>query len=318
MAKVIVPKNCVYNYNLTVSGITASNLIGSTYTTNFQLMPESMIDDGILGFNVTINYGMSNSTINIPWTSYTLKYITIKNSKPFDCNFIFLTINNLPKITNTGSVPGSLTIRLELSDGTYIDLNSPGAKPGETITIPNQTYYVDLVNKTATISKGAANLAYNYNKAIIYNDSYWLAPKELYTNNNVTNSYTITPKNPFPYIFNNIEFRGPNYSGTNQPLSVSTSTFITININTSNNPSYIFLDLVGLPTIKNTSSGAVQVALYVNISGVSIMIDSTNLNSGFIVNLKETAICIDAINKKLIYDGRSSSNINLQKAITHL
>ena len=73
MAKVIVPKNCVYNYNLTVSGITASNLIGSTYTTNFQLMPESMIDDGILGFNVTINYGMSNSTINIPWTSYTLK-----------------------------------------------------------------------------------------------------------------------------------------------------------------------------------------------------------------------------------------------------
>ena len=90
------------------------------------------------------------------------------------------------------------------------------------------------------------------------------------------------------------------------------------NINTSNNPSYIFLDLVGLPTIKNTSSGAVQVALYVNISGVSIMIDSTNLNSGFIVNLKETAVCIDAINKKLIYYGRSSSNINLQKAITHL
>lgn len=316
MAKVIVPKNCVYNYTKYVSGITASNIVGSTYTINYQLIPEDRIDNDVLGFNITIDYGMSSSTASVDWTSSTLKYITIKNSLSFGCNFIILTVNNLPKIKNTGSVPGALTIRLGLSDNTYIDLFSPGVKPGETLTISNATYYVDLVNNTATTN--ANNLTYNYNKAVIYNDSYWKASKELYDINYNSNSYTITPKNPFPYIFNDIEFRWPDNA---LPIDIDSPTDVIINIDTSNNPSYIFLFLNNLPDFKNTSSfDVLPVKLYIKISEVKILIDSININSGLVgaLGLSFHNIFIDVINKELIYKNVSFSDPILQKAIIHL
>ena len=316
MSKVIVPKNYVYTYNITVSGITASNIIGSTYTTNFQILPE---DTGILGINLTVNYGMSSSTVNVPFTSTLNRDITIKNTEPFGCNFLILTVNNLPKIINTGTSTGNIRLRLALSDNTYINLRTYTIAIGSTLTIPNQTYYVDLVNNRASID--ASSLTYNYNKAVIPEDSYWWAPEETYTSNSNTTSYTITPKNPHPYIFNYIEFRGPEYSGNLNNLtavSITSLTDVVININTSNNPSYIFLNVVGLPKFKNTSTLTVSLNIYVNISGTRILIQSYTLQPGFEVEAGTTyVLCIDVINKKLIYR-RDTSNPDRVKAITHL
>lgn len=310
MAKVIVPKNYVYTDNITVSGINTSNIIGSTYTTIFQLLPE--LDTGILGFNITINYGMSSSTINVPWDRGD-KNITIKNSYPFGCNFIILTVNNLPKIKNTGTTDGRLALRLQLSDGRVIYLTTNTIAIGSTLTIPNQTYYVDLVNSTAVTRMD--NLC---NKAVTYNDSYWWAPEEIYNDNSTNTSYTITPKNPHPYIFNNIEFRGPNYSATAGgtaiiPINSSSVTRMIINIDTSNNPSYIFLELNGLPKYKNTGTSTVTIQLYVSISGTGILVNTDTLQPGFEVESgAASTICIDVVNKKLI----DASILN--KAITHL
>lgn len=313
MAKVIVPKNCIWAHSNVVDGITASNIIGSTYTVGFQVVPE---DTGILGLNVTIDYKLSNSTVNFSSTSTLNKDITIKNTEPFGCNFLILTVNNLPKIKNTGTSSGSIRLRLALSDNTYINLRTYTIAIGSTLTIPNATYYVDLVNNSASID--ASSLTYDYNKAVIPEDSYWWAPKETYVDNNITTSYTITPKNPHPYIFNNIEFRGPGYSNHLTAVSITSLTNVVININTSNNPSYIFLFVIGLPKFKNTSITEVSLNTYVNISGTRILIQSDTLKPGFEVEAGTTHIlCIDVINKKLIYR-RNTSDPDRVKAITHL
>lgn len=314
MSKVIVPKNYVYTHDITVSGITASAVLGSTYTTNFQLHPE--IDAGMLGLNVTIDYGMSSNIVRYNWTSSTYRIITIKNSYPFGCNFIILTVKNLPKITNTGTLSGGVILRLALNDNTYITLLTNSVAVGSTLTIPNQTYYVDLVNNTA--STDASSLTYNYNKAVIPENSYWWAPEETYISNSNTTSYTITPKNPHPYIFNYIEFRGSGYPNNLTAVSITSSTNVVININTSNNPSYIFLRVAGLSKFKNTSTSAVSLNIYVNISGTRILIQSDTLQPGFEVEVGTAyVLCIDVINKKLIYR-RNTSDPDRVKAITHL
>lgn len=323
MARVIVPKNCVrgYGHGIAVSGITASNIIGSTYTITIGLTSENINNDGKLGLNIDINYNLGSSTVNVPWTSSEFKNIKIENSVPSGCNFIILTVRNLPKIKNTGSTSGNFALILGLDNGIYFILFSPNTVAvGETITIPDQTYYIDLVNNVFTTDVN--NI---YNKAIIYNDSYWHAPKEIYTNNSNSTYYNIIPNNPFPYIFNDIEFRGPNYSTTNNVVSFDSATDVIINIDTRNNPSYVFLSFSGLPRFKNTSSNTLPLKLYINISGVKILIDSKNISSGFIIDLvtgSYSCMLIDVINKELIYRGSSfsdsDSNTILRKAITHL
>ena len=314
MSKVIVPKNYVYSHTETVSGITTSTVLGSTYTTNFQLTPE--IDTGsILGFNITVDYGMSNFSVSANWPNSTYRNITIKNSLTFGCNFIILTVKNLPRITNTGTASGGVRLRLALSDNTFISLFADTVAVAASITIPNQTYYVDLVNNTA--STNASSLTYNPNKAVTYNSSYWRAPKEIYTSSSSSTSYSITPNSPHPYIFNNIEFKGPKYStGGASAISVSTTTNIVISIGTSNNPSYVFLNVTGLPPFQNTNTSSILINLYVSISGSNILISSNTLKPGFAVAPGTTGIAyIDVINKKLIGIGSVES---LNKTITHL
>lgn len=243
MAKVIVPKNQVYT-NTYSAGVTLSNILTTDVILNNGILSD---DYTKLGYNITINYGLSNNTLSINNLSSIVRYCTIKNNANFNSNFIILTVSGFPKVLNIGTSLLPLRLRLQKSDGTNINLYSINVIAGNTFDNIvgesfNQTYYIDLVNNTATKLTDTSFC----NKAIIPSDEFWQSVKNVYNCSSVSENPNITLNNPHPMIINN------NYIDWPFDDSIRTSNIV-ITVTCEESTRYLKLEVVNTPRSSNTA-----------------------------------------------------------------
>lgn len=299
MVKVIVPKNYVLSTGMS-SAVAPASILGSTTDISSQIFME----DGYLGLEYSLNYGVGNTSYSISNTSSIYRNITIKNSQDFGCNFVILNISGLPIYKNTGTVVLYIRLRLTLSSGTNIELKTLSIPVGAatTSTSLNGTYYVDLVNNTA--STGICDIVH---KAITPSSSIWLAPCFTKTITTASTDVSFDINSPYPYLINNHEL------AFNTTVKTTNNTLlITVNNLTENNR-YLKLHIGGLLTVSNTSGTLMKIVYTkLKIGNTTLTLSTTTIPAGKDGGFPMGTYYIDLINKTVIPDA------NIKKAITQL
>ena len=299
MAKVIVPKNYVVSTGMSAT-VTGTSILGSTTNISSQIFME----DGDLGLNYSINYNSASTTHSVANSLTKARNITIKNTEDFGCRFVILDISGLPTYKNTGTASLQIGLRLTLSSGINIKLKSISIPVGSTTTSTslNGTYYVDLVNNTAS-----ADICDIVHKAITPSSSIWLAPCFTKTITTASTDVSFDINSPYPYLINNHEL------AFNTTVKTTNNTLlITVNNLTENNR-YLKLHVGGLLTVSNTSSTLPKfVYTKLKIGTTTLTLGSTSIAAGEDSGFPMGTYYIDLINKTVI------SNANIKKAITQL
>ena len=299
MAKVIVPKNHVLSTGMS-SAVMGTSILGSTTTIGGAVFME----DGYLGLEYSLNYGSGNTSHLIANSSSLYRYITIKNSQDFGCNFVILNIAGLPIYGNSGTAVLYIRLRLTLSSGTNITLKSISIPVGSTTTSTslNGTYYVDLVNNTAS-----TNICDIVHKAITPSSSIWLAPCFTKTITTASTDVSFDIVSPYPYLINNHELAF-NTTGT----TTNNTLLITVKNLTENNR-YLKLTVGGLLSVSNTSDTLAKfVYTKLKIGTTTLTLGSTSIAAGKTGGFPMGTYYIDLINKTVI------SAADTKKAITQL
>lgn len=299
MAKVIVPKNYIESTGMS-SAVAPTSILGSTTIISSTIFME----DGNLGIEYSLNYGVGNTSYSIPNASSIYRIITIKNNQDFGCNFVILKVSGLPIYKNTGTAVLYIRLQLTLSSGTNIELKALSIPVGSatTSTSLNGTYYVDLVNNTA--STGICDIVH---KAITPSSSLWLEPSFTKTFTTVATNVSFDIGSPYPYLINNYALR---FNTTGK--TIQNTLLITVNNLTENNR-YLKLYIGGLLTVSNTSGTLVKlVYTKLKIGTTTLTLGTTTIPAGKDGGFPMGTYYIDLINKTVIPDA------NIKKAITQL
>ena len=299
MAKVIVPKNHVLSTEMS-SAVMGTDILGRTTTISSTIFME----DGYLGLEYSLNYGSGNTSHLIANLSSLYRYITIKNNQDFGCNFVILNIAGLPIYGNSGTAVLYIRLRLTLSSGTNITLKSISIPVGSTTTSTslNGTYYVDLVNNTAS-----TDICDIVHKAITPSSSIWMEPCFTKTFTTTSTDVSFDIDSPYPYLINTYELAF-NTTGT----TTNNTLLITVNNLTENNR-YLKLTVGGSLSVSNTSTTLSKfVYTKLKIGTTTLTLGSTSIAAGKTGGFPMGTYYIDLINKIVISDA------NIKKAITQL
>lgn len=299
MAKVIVPKNHVLSTGMS-SAVTGTRILGSTTDISSQIFME----DGYLGLEYSLNYGSGNTSYSIANTSSLYRNITIKNSQDFGCNFVILNVSGLPIYKNTGTAVLYIRLILTLSSGNKIILKEISIPVGSstTSTSLNGTYYVDLVNNTAS-----TDICDIVHKAITPSSNIWMEPCFTKTFTTTSTDVSFDIDSPYPYLINTYELAF-NTTGT----TTNNTLLITVNNLTENNR-YLKLTVGGSLSVSNTSTtSSKSVYTKLKIGTTTLTLGSTSIAAGMTGGFPMGTYYIDLINKIVISDA------NIKKAITQL
>ena len=299
MAKVIVPKNHVLSTGMS-SDVMGTDILGRTTTISSTIF----MKDGYLGLEYSLNYGSGNTSHSIANSSSLYRNITIKNNQDFGCNFVILNIAGLPIYRNNGTTVFYIRLRLTLSSGTNITLKSISIPVGSTTTSTslNGTYYVDLVNNTAS-----TDICDIVHKAITPSSNIWMEPCFTKTFTTTSTDVSFDIDSPYPYLINTYELAFNN-TGT----TTNNTLLITVNNLTENNR-YLKLTIGRSLSVSNTSTTMSKfVYTKLKIGTTTLTLGSTSIGAGMTGGFPMGTYYIDLINKIVISDA------NIKKAITQL
>lgn len=289
MAKVIVPKNYIYNHDTVTAGKNLSTLFTSPLT--LQYSGTFMYEDGVLCNDISINYSLGSSTSSAIGGSQT---ITIQNNSDLVGRCLIIDITNLPEFQNT-STSSTRTVNLVFNhNGTAIRLKQVSISTSTTAantygatTSLNGKYYVNLLTNTATQSAITSECC----KAVVPQNWIYSSQANIslayneFTHTVSLSSTTISNISIPKYLGYAVKITWEgvptNELGQYDLSKVPEYSNVTITLNVSElSCRFVKLTLSNFPAMKNSSNIRVPCAVLVafGTSGSTVQLNSTTIS----------------------------------------